>query len=246
MKTDYREYKLNKSEEMKFAIVGYSVAAGLFYLFYKNIPLALAGGMLAFFFKDEYVKHLKQKRNELMLLQFKDLLYAVSSSVATGRYMYDALREGEDYLKTMYKEDSPMIEELQFINNAIYENHSREEDILLDFAERTAIEDISNFVDVYVTTRNTGGDVQKIISDTSSKIMEKMQIKKEIETLMAQKRFEAKIVSLTPIIIMLFLNIFSPEYLIPMYETAEGNVIMTIALVGFVIAVKWIVNLTGV
>ena len=118
--------------------------------------------------------------------------------------------------------------------------------VLIDFAVRSQIEDIKDFVDVYLTTRATGGDIQKVIASASLVIIDKMQIQREVETMMAQKQLEARIVALIPIFIILFLNIFSPDYLMPMYTTVAGRIIMTLALIGFIISFKWIIKLTEV
>ena len=160
--------------------------------------------------------------------------------------MIEALKEGETYISMIYGDDASLVKELQRINTAIYDNHSDEEKVLIDFAVRTQIEDIKDFIDVYLTTRATGGDIQKVISRASIVIIDKMQIQREVETIMAQKQLEARIVALIPIFIILFLNIFSPDYLMPMYTTIVGRVIMTLSLVGFIISFKWIIRLTEV
>ena len=48
----------------------------------------------------------------------------------------------------------------------------------------------------------------------------------------AQKKFEGKIISVMPLIVILFLNVFSPDYLEPLYTTLAGRMIMTIAIAG--------------
>lgn len=237
---------LTKEEQIKFEISSYILAAAFTFLFYKNIWLSLAGGMVGILFEDEYINYVMDKRNKKMLIQFKDLLYSISSSMATGRYMFEALKEGETYLKMIYGEDAILVKELKKVNSAIYDNHSDEEKVLIDFAVRSQIEDIKDFVDVYLTTRATGGDIQKVIASASLVIIDKMQIQREVETMMAQKQLEARIVALIPIFIILFLNIFSPDYLMPMYTTVAGRIIMTLALIGFNISFKWIIKLTEV
>lgn len=237
---------LTKEEQLKFDICSYILAGAFTFLFYKNIWISLIGGMIGVLFEEEYASYVNEKRNKMMLLQFKDLLYSISSSMATGRYMIEALKEGKTYISMIYGDDASLVKELQRINTAIYDNHSDEEKVLIDFAVRTQIEDIKDFIDVYLTTRATGGDIQKVISRASIVIIDKMQIQREVETIMAQKQLEARIVALIPIFIILFLNIFSPEYLMPMYTTIVGRVIMTLSLVGFIISFKWIIRLTEV
>ena len=88
--------------------------------------------------------------------------------------------------------------------------------------------------------------MQKVISEAAANIADKMRVKKEIRTLMAQKRFEARIVSLMPIAVITMLNLISPDYLQPLYGGIQGRLIMTAALAGFVVSCLWMFRLTEV
>ena len=120
-----------------------------------------------------------------------------------------------------------------------------ESDILYDFANRSALEDIRGFIDVYVQCKTTGGNLQKVIMSTIEVIMDKMNIQREIKVIVAQKQMEGKIVAIMPIIVLAFLNLVSPSYLSPMYDTLAGKIIMTISLIGFIAAVIWIFKIVN-
>jgi tight adherence protein B len=126
------------------------------------------------------------------------------------------------------------------------ENRENVEELLSDFAARTGQEDIINFVDVYKACRMTGGDMERVIANSTEVMMDKMQIEKEIRTLTAQKKFEGRIISAMPLVVVLFLNIFSPDYLAVMYETVGGRVVMSIALFGIVFAYRMMMKLTEI
>ena len=243
---DYRDYRLNKKEMLRFALVGYTAFAILAYLFYKSIIVSLILGF-AFVFLERYYREYKgSKLREKLIVQFKDLLYCISGSVAAGRYMNEALLEGEDVLKSIYGEKSLLAVELGNINKSIVKNRADAEEALSDLAKRSGLDDIRNFVEVYSICKETGGDMQKVVTDTAGMIAEKMQMKKEIKTLMAQKQFEARIVSVMPVAIILFLNLISPDYLQPLYESIQGRLIMSIALLGFLLSGIWMFKLTEV
>lgn len=245
MTKDYRRYKLNKKERLKFMTVSYTACAFLGYMFYKNLVISLAVGIMCIFTEKFYCEYLVEKRNEKLMYEFKDLMYSLSSSVAAGRYMNEALQEGEANIKMIYGEDSILAKELELMNRSISHSRASTEDVLEDFAERSANEDIKNFVEVFCICKETGSDLQKVISSTVSVILDKMQMQKEIKTMMAQKQFEARIVSVMPVGIIVFLNMISPEYLAPLYEGILGRLIMTFALAGFAAAAIWMFKLTG-
>ena len=146
----------------------------------------------------------------------------------------------------MKGEETPMVQELVYMVKEINENREREEKILSDFALRSGADDIRNFVDVYLTCRETGGDTVKVITNATDIIVEKMAIQREIRTLTAQKQLEGKIISLMPIGVVLGLNIFYPDYLQVMYETLVGRIIMTLALAGIALAYQMTQKLSSI
>ncbi len=61
-------------------------------------------------------------------------------------------------------------------------------------------------------------------------ISEKIELQQDISLLVAQKRFESRILSFAPLVIVAFLSFSSPDYMLPMYEGFLGPIIMTAAL----------------
>ncbi len=240
------EYKLDRKEKSKFFMAGYITVGVIAYLFYMNIWISIIIGFLIIFFEQFYGRYLNKKRREFISLQFKDLLYSLDASISVGRGIEESLKEGENALKIIYKENSPLLIDLKEVNKNIANNHGSEKDCLTKFAMKSGVDDIRNFVEVYLACQETGGNMQEVIGNSIKLIMDKMNIQKEIKTLMTEKQFEAKVVSLIPILIILFLNIFSPDYLSPMYNTSQGKIIMTFAFIGFIFSAIWIEKLMEV
>ena len=241
---DYRKYRLNEKEKMFFFLAGYAAIFFMSYLFYKILIVSFAAGFLSVCFRKQCCEFMNNRRKREIILQFKDLLYSLSASIATGRYITEALEESEENIRMIYGTDSIMYKELVYINRQISENHVSEEAALMDFAQRSGIEDIKNFVEIYGICKSTGGNLQQVIASTSDTIMEKIKLQQEIKNMMLSKQLETRIVGAIPIVIILFLNIASPSYLAPLYETAAGKIIMTFCLAGFTGAVIWMVKLT--
>ena len=243
---DYDKYELSKSELMMVCAGGYIGIFIVSLLFYHSFLLAFAMGLLAVFLPVPYGNYRAAKRKELLVMQFRDLLYSLAASFASGRQMKQALMESYNALTLIYDEDTPMIMELKYILHGMIENRENEEDLLVDFAARSKQEDIRNFVDVYRACRVTGGNMEKVIANASSVLMDKMTIEREIDALTSQKKFEGRLISVMPLLVVLFLNIFSPDYLAVMYETFEGRLIMTIALGGIAGAYRLMMKMTEI
>src|SRR5690606_37534284 len=82
---------------------------------------------------------------------------------------------------------------------------------------------------VFATCKRTGGDLIDVLRKTSNMSGEKLEMEQEISVLVAQKRFEAKALSMIPFGIIAFLAWSSPDYMAPLY-TGMGRVVMTVAL----------------
>ncbi|MFQ7110232.1 MAG: type II secretion system F family protein [Anaerovoracaceae bacterium] len=170
-------------------------------------------------------------------MQFKDMLYSLSASVAAGRQMEEAIVEAEENLSVMYGEKEPIMKELKYMKINITENKESDKLLLKDFACRSKIEDIEDFVQVYITCRNMGGDLEKIIGHTTEILTDKMSIEREIRAITSQKKTEGRIISMMPLVMLLMLNIFSYSYIEPLYSTFAGRLIMSGALAAMVFGI---------
>ena len=232
MNTDYSEYILSPKEKYRFLAIGYICTFAVVYLFYHSMWLSLVSGILPCFVTKSYSSFLAEKRRSFLLTQFKDMLYSVSASVASGRQLGEALKEARDALGAMYEEDTPLLKELTAIVRNMKENNENEYKLLLRFAQRSHCEDIKNFAEVCMICGQTGGDLLKAVKNTSDVLADKMEIEREIKAFTAQKKMEGKIITVMPAAVILFLDLFSPDYLDVLYTTLAGRFIMTMALAG--------------
>ncbi len=162
-------------------------------------------------------------------LQFKDALGGILAALTAGYSIENSFREAHKDLLLIYAQDDDIMQELSFINNQIQCNQ-RVEDLLLDFAKRSHLEDILNFTEVFVMAKRSGGNLATILNRTVRNISDKIEIKREIQTLIAGKQMEAKIMIFIPIGIITYMRIFSPGFMNVLYHNLLGICIMTVAL----------------
>ncbi|MDO4392811.1 MAG: hypothetical protein Q4C80_00145 [Bacillota bacterium] len=172
-----------------------------------------------------------RRRKAKLNSQFKDLLYSLSASAASGRQMAEGLVEAEEALSMIYDENEPIMIELKHMKVNIVENKESDKVLLQDLAMRSHIEDIDNFVQVYITCRSMGGNLEKIIGHTTDVLTDKMNIEREIRVLTNQRKTEGRIISMMPMAMLLVMNVVSYSYIEPLYNTWTGRLIMTGALV---------------
>ena len=228
--TDYSTYRLSPFQKIIFNSLAFTAALILGWLFYDN-PLTSLFIFLALQpLQKNFTNYLIEKRKNKLLLQFKDLLYSLSSLMSVGRSLGQAMEESVPFWKGTYGEDDYIILELNYMTGRMRESRESDVSVLEDFARRSALEDIKDFASACRICKETGSNITKTISKTSEIIGDKISLEKELKTLLAQKRFEGRIVGFAPFAMLLGMKIMSPQYLLPLTSTLQGMVITTMAL----------------
>ena len=209
------------------------------WLFFNNLILAFLLAVFSIPLEKYWKKSRREARRKELTVQFKDMLFSLSSSFQAGRHMEEAIYEARKNMLEIYPASAPINAELELMVKRMSSGGESDREVLFDFAERCGIEDAKNFADVYYTCLTTGGDLVGVVNRTAEVILEKMTIRREIETLMAQKKYEAKLLTAVPFMILLYLRFSSPGYLEQLYTTAAGLSIMAVSLAALVISFFW-------
>ena len=236
---NYGVYRYDKKEFVIYFSMGYCIAAVILFLFYHRVFLALVLGFLGgYIFLKCYKKVLVEKRRWQLTMEFKDAMDALSAALAAGYSMDHAMSEARKDLLLLYGRETLMTQELKDICTKLSLSRPLDE-LLKELGQRSGVEDILIFAQIYVTARRSGGNMVKIMKRTAGNIGEKMEVKREIRTMMAGKRMEAVCMMVVPLGILLYLNTLSPDFLQPLYQTLAGGIFMTISLLVYGVAVWW-------
>lgn len=209
---------------------------GLFaYTFYRRWE-AFCFLLPAAFLYPRYVRREKQNQRQLMLAsQFKEGMAALASALSAGYSVENALVASEQELILLYGEDGLIAREFACMVQQIRTNRPVEQ-LLMDLAERSGLEDIRNFSQVFSVAKRSGGDVGGIMRHTAEIIREKIQVKEEIATLTASKRFEQSIMNMIPFLIVFYVDSTSPGFFEQMYSTGLGRMLMSGCLLVYLAA----------
>lgn len=227
---DYDIYVMTTKEKGIYITLA---ATGIFivgYIFYRNFLLSALLCPLAFFYPKMKTKEIIQKRKNELNIQFKDLLYSLSSSLSAGKSVEMAFRDVLKDLSIIYPDPNTYIlKEVEYILRKLAMNETIES-ALADFAQRSQLEDVQNFVDVFYTCKRTGGNIVDIIRNTSNIINDKIEIKQEIDTLLSARKFEQKVLNVMPILMIVILSVSAADYMEPVFSTVAGRVVMTVSI----------------
>ncbi|UVI31419.1 type II secretion system F family protein [Paenibacillus spongiae] len=226
---DYAVYMLTRRQFGAAAIVGCVCAFAAAFLFYRSVTAAALLSIAGVVAPRYYRASLLERRRTRLALQFKEALYSLTSSLAAGRSVENAFISVLDDLRLLYPDpNAEVLIEFEIIRTRLSYGEPLEQS-LADFGRRAAIDEITQFVDVFVTCKRTGGDLVEVIRRTSQTIGEKLDVQQEIAVLLAQKRFESRIMMSVPFLFLAFLGFAAPDYMAPLYS-GIGYVLLTGAL----------------
>ena len=85
-----------------------------------------------------------------------------------------------------------------------------------------------------------------IIQKTGSNIEERMEIQREMNTLIAQKKLEGKIMSVVPLGMIVYMWVTSPGFLDVLYHNLYGCCFMTVALILYLVSYGWMQKIVDI
>ncbi|TDF99854.1 pilus assembly protein TadB [Paenibacillus piri] len=226
---DYNEYAMTPRQKFLSAVIAAGCLACIGFIFYNHWFGALVLSAAGLYYPVIRRKQLIRKRRNQLQLQFKQALASISSALGAGKSVEIAFLEALSDLRLLYPDPQALIvKELETINRRL-ENGETIETALNDLSGRSGLDDIQQFTEVFVICKRTGGNLVQVMRRTASIIQEKLDIQQDIQVMLAQKRFESKILAFAPLVVIAVLSFSSPDYMEPMYKGA-GRLIMSVSL----------------
>ena len=227
--TDYGIYNPTIKERIMLAILLAVALETIGLLFYNNI-WGIAILPVAYFFLDKkYRAMMVKKRRDKLRNQFRDVLYSLSSTFATGEHMLSAMEKSVVSIGEIHGNDSDMQRELEEMIIKIRGAGEDEIELWKDFGLRSGVEDIRDFAEVFANCRDAGGNLVKTVDRATEILSEKIGIESDIKLMASQKVTEGRIVGMMPVFMIAFLRLTSPAYMNVMYESIMGRVVMTVS-----------------
>lgn len=249
---NYKVYYMKPLEKVAYFLVAFAVGAVVGYLFYGgigkddygnpttittvlNILIPTVVGIIAGkLFLPMRVEQIIEKRRQQVSLQFRDMLDSLNTSLGAGKNVPESFMTVYGDLKVQYEEGSYILNELEVIIAGM-RNNVDIEDMLYDFGERTGIDDIKSFANVFKISYRKGGNMKDIIRNTYNILSDKMAIQEEIETIVASNKMEQNIMIVMPIALIGIIKFMSPDFA-DNFTSATGLISTTIGIVLFGVA----------
>lgn len=180
-------------------------------------------------------KRIVERMKWELTIQFKDAMESMVSALSAGYSMDNALREAKKDLANMYEENALIMRELSFMAGKM-DLRVHLDDLFFDLGERSQSEDIKTFAEIYRIAKSTGGNLIQIMKRTTQGISEKIEIQRQIQTMISGKKYEMKCMTVIPLGIIGYMRISSPGFLDPLYGNFSGILFMSVALVVYLVS----------
>lgn len=233
---NYEKYKLSAREILFYGLCYGVLDALISWLFYQSFFVFFLFFPGVLFFFQEVKKELRQKQKKKLERGFLTGMRYVSTALAAGYSVENAFAEALQELDKISVEGEPALKEYQSIVNGLAVNMTLEQ-LLMDLARRSHIEDIRTFAEVFTAAKRTGGDLIAIIRSTIVSIAQKEETEQEIEVVLTAKRMEQNIMSLIPCLLIGYVSLTSPGFFNCMYGNLSGILVMSVCLAIYVAAV---------
>lgn len=251
-KTSRKGYMDNKKKSLNQAyiymrveeFIGISLISGFLgfifiYLITKLWPLGLFGIIIGFKIPDIFVNITKNNRIKQLSSQLPETLSILSNGLRAGFSFTQAMTVAANEL------DSPIKDEFSRIvrDNSIGKTL---DEALMDFSERTDDEDIDMLITALIIQRKVGGNLAEILDTIGDTIRDRMRIRGEVKTLTAQGRMSAIIISLLPFGVALFIFIMNPDYIMELFKSTIGIIMVGAALVMQLVGMYIIMKMSNI
>ena len=228
VKIDYTCCQLSLRQWLLWSMVGMAGAICMIMIFYRNtVMIMMAGVVGAVVLPHIQKENFIQKRQQQLSIEFKDALYSLVMSLRAGRSVegaFEASLEDLDpvMMPYIYREWREIVEQLR-VGFTV-------EDGLEDLGLRSGIEEIRSFGRMIAICKRSEGDVARVMENTIQLLQERMEIQTELKLLLTKKKTEQKILNIMPFVVVGLLLMMSPDYLTPLYNCVQGQIIMTVCV----------------
>ena len=241
----YNTYHFSTKEKVAFILM-WTVTSGVIAYFFYRAWIVMFIVLLCFpLFLKWQRKSAVRKRKWELTLAFREAVVIVAGNLQAGNSVENAFRRAYSDLKSLYGEEADITKEFLVIGRGL-ENNLILEKMLLNFGNRSGVEDIKDFADIFAVAKRTGGNLKEIIADTVEIISDKIEMKRSLRILISEKQFEQKIMSVIPFFILVYIGMTSPGYFDSLYHSLSGIGIMTACLIAYIVAILWGMKITAI
>ena len=228
-KTDYTRYRFSGKEVLQYTAEGLLIGGLIVWLVYDTFVAAPLAVIAAAVFLVMTNRRLCIERQKMLQYHFRDFLSSLHTAMTAGYSLENAVRSAASDLEKLYGSEDDLVRETKdMLWQMSYQRPV--EQLFRELGDRSGAEDIRQFGEILMIAKRTGGNMDQVLESTWRNLSEKIDTAREIDALVAAKRYEQRVMSLMPACVILYLKLTFNGFLDGMYGNLTGVLIMTICL----------------
>ena len=170
----------------------------------------------------------------ILLRRKKQKIHAFDEQLNEGLVMIsNALKAGYSFLQALAvaaeETQNPFAKEFKVLLKELSLGISME-DGLNNLLDRVPSEDLKLIVNAILIQKDVGGNLSEILENIAETIRERQRINNEVRTLTAQGKLSGGIIMAMPFFIGVIIYMFNSEYIIALFRTTLGRILLGVAL----------------
>lgn len=207
-------------------VLGFLFAAQVALIFYKSIWGMVPGAAVGVYAGFEALRLSKRREERRKETQFMTMLTSIRGALEAGLSLENSFRAALKDCSEGYGENAPIAIGIARLIHRVELNISID-DAMREFARELGIKEAVELADIIMVINRTGGNTVRIIQETSDRIIAGLQLRAELETTVAARRLEQRIMTFMPALILIFLRGTAGGLTDPLYMNAGGRIVMT-------------------
>jgi tight adherence protein B len=206
-----------------FTVIGFALGS-----LYRGPIVGFLGAVIGFMMPVVLLRGKQAKRLALFRDQLPDAIDMMISAMRAG-YSFQAAMKfiGEEVNAPLGPEFTRFYEEQRLgmeVRVALLALQGRIDSI-----------DLKMFVTAVLIQRETGGNLSEVLGNISTLMRERAALKADIETLTAESKLSARILSLLPLVVFILVNVINPDFMKPMLASTSGIIMFVSAALSVMI-----------
>ena len=199
-----------------------ALSLGLLGTGFTGLVAALIFGAGGYLLPHLYVRWRREGRLNRLNKQLAEAVVQISGSLRSGFGLLQALDlVGQQLSPPISTELRRTVRDTNVGSNL--------EDALTALGQRVGSHDLDIVITAILIQRSVGGNLAEILDNVAHTMREREQLRGQIDALTAQQRLSAYVLVLIPLWSIGFMLLISSDYMLPMFTTTVGRLVLGVA-----------------
>jgi tight adherence protein B len=185
-------------------------------LLWLTVPAAIAGPWA-------YIQREHQRRIEQIEILLDSWLLLLANALKASPSLGESIVNSAKLIRPPFSEEVDLVIKEMKLGTPL-------DQAILNMSARLNSRLVSSSLATILVGRQTGGDLPAILEQSASTLREMQRLEGVVRTKTAEGRMQAFVLGAIPFILLAVLHQMDPTYLVPLFETTTGNVVLMIAV----------------